>query len=167
MCGQWWVSARLVSLGLSSAHKRRRMNPAIAAFTLVCSNLHATSSLFTSVSTKMSIMPNNNQKLFMWMSHFCYWFEAVMGCRHWSLRPNAFRKWHFIFNNAFSFFLFSLTTVWNRTVAKLLIILIISFIHWNTHLSLLLRPIIQHVCLCWNNIALINYNINHSEMQQQ
>lgn len=159
MCGEWWVSARLVSLGLSSAHKRRRMNPVIAAFTLVCSNLHATSSLFTSVSTKMSIRPNNNQKLFMWMSHFCYWFEAVMGCRHWSLRPNAFRKWHFIFNNAFSFFLFSLTTVWNRTVAKLLIILIISFIHWNTHLSLLLRPIIQHGCLCWNNIAFINYTI--------
>lgn len=76
------------------------MTPAVVRWHQGCSHLRGTTSFLTSVSTKMSIRPNN-QKLFMWMSHFSYWLEAVMG--GWSLRPNAFRKWHFMFSDDFFF----------------------------------------------------------------
>lgn len=109
---------------------------------------------------KMSIRPNN-QKLFMWMSHFCYWFEAVMGGRHWSLRPNAFRKWHFIFSD--DFFFFRLTTVWNRTAAKLLIISVICFIYWK--MTPFQIPETQHSKCVF--MLEQSHLINHSEMQQQ
>lgn len=143
MCGQWWVSARLVSSGAAQHAQTTRWIVDMAASTRVGFNLHGGAKSFHSARHKKRQLGPIIKSCLCQCPIFCHWLNAVMCLSRWSLRPNAFRKWHFTFNNTFYFV--SLTADWCRTVVKGLFRLLVSF-NEVRHLSPLLGARIQNGC---------------------
>lgn len=70
---------------------------------------------FTSADSERLIM-SNNQKLFMLFLY--YWLDSEMHSTYWSLRQNALRKQHFIFNDIDFFFFFFFGNIYPQVGVK-------------------------------------------------